>query len=103
MGVGKGRPGRGRQFAINDLRNKTLRDLEQVRIGGSLARRVHGGELTTGLAAWEAARQANYGQGERESACLTDAVDETGLSEEAFPTQCPFTVEQVLDAEYWEE
>lgn len=36
-------------------------------------------------------------------AAWADAVDETGLSEEAFPTQCPFTVEQVLNAEYWGE
>ena len=36
-------------------------------------------------------------------AARADAVDETGLSEEAFPAQCPFTVEQVLDAEYWGE
>ncbi len=36
-------------------------------------------------------------------AARADAVDETGLSEEAFPTQCPFTVEQVLGAEYWGE
>ena len=55
MGVGKGRPWCGRQFAVNDLRNKTLRDLEQVCIGGSFLRRVHGRELTTGLTAGEAA------------------------------------------------
>ncbi len=36
-------------------------------------------------------------------AARADAVDETGLGEEAFPAQCPFTVEQVLDAEYWGE
>ena len=29
------------------------------------------------------------------------AVLETGLPEATFPTQCPFTVEQLLDAEYW--
>lgn len=36
-------------------------------------------------------------------AARADAVDETGLSEEAFPAQCPFTVEQISDAEHWEE
>ena len=61
MGVGERRPWRGRQFAINDLRNKTLGDLEQVGIGGSLPRRVHGRELTTGLTAGEAAPQVNCG------------------------------------------
>jgi hypothetical protein len=29
------------------------------------------------------------------------AVLETGLPETTFPRQCPFTVEQLLDAEYW--
>jgi len=29
------------------------------------------------------------------------AVLETGLPEATFPTQCPFTVDQLLDAEYW--
>ena len=28
-------------------------------------------------------------------------VDETELGEETFAEQCPFTVEQVLDAKYW--
>ena len=37
------------------------------------------------------------------SAARADTVDETGLSEEAFPVQCPFTVGQVLDAGYWGE
>lgn len=32
---------------------------------------------------------------------LADAVDETGLSEETFPAECPFAVEQVLEAEFW--
>ncbi len=36
-------------------------------------------------------------------AARADAVDETGLGEETFPGQCPFTVEQILDAEYWGE
>ena len=30
-----------------------------------------------------------------------DAVDETGLPLPTFPDQCPFTVEQLLDVEYW--
>jgi len=30
-------------------------------------------------------------------------VDETELGEETFVEPCPFTVEQVLDAKYWEE
>ncbi len=36
-------------------------------------------------------------------AARADAVDETGLSEKVFPARCPFRVEQVLDAGYWEE
>jgi len=36
-------------------------------------------------------------------AARADAVDETGLSEETFPTQCPFTAEQVLDTGFWPE
>jgi hypothetical protein len=32
-----------------------------------------------------------------------DAVDETGLSEQTFPEHCPFTAEQVMDAEVWPE
>jgi hypothetical protein len=34
-------------------------------------------------------------------AARADAIDETGLNEETFPAQCPFTAEQVLDAEFW--
>ncbi len=34
-------------------------------------------------------------------AARADAIDETGLSEETFPSQCPFPVEQVLDATFW--
>ena len=30
-----------------------------------------------------------------------DAADETGLPLSTFPDQCPFTVEQLLDVEYW--
>ena len=37
------------------------------------------------------------------SAARADAVDEAGLTEETFPVQCPFTIEQLLDAEYWGE
>jgi len=36
-------------------------------------------------------------------AARADAIDETGLTEDTFPTQCPFTAEQVLDAEFWPE
>jgi Domain of unknown function DUF29 len=36
-------------------------------------------------------------------AARADAIDETGLSEETFSAQCPFTTEQVLDAEFWPE
>jgi hypothetical protein len=36
-------------------------------------------------------------------AARADAIDETGLSENIFPTQCPFTSEQVLDAGFWAE
>jgi hypothetical protein len=36
-------------------------------------------------------------------AARADAFDETGLSENIFPTQCPFTSEQVLDAGFWAE
>ena len=31
------------------------------------------------------------------------AVDETGLSESAFPTECPYTVEQLLDKKFYPE
>ena len=30
-----------------------------------------------------------------------NAADETGLPLSTFPDQCPFTVEQLLDVEYW--
>ena len=36
-------------------------------------------------------------------AARADAIDDTGLTEDTFPTQCPFTAEQVLDAEFWPE
>lgn len=36
-------------------------------------------------------------------AARADALDETGLNEEAFPVPCPFTSEQVLDAGFWPE
>lgn len=35
------------------------------------------------------------------SAARADAIDETELSEETFPSQCPFTMEQVLDGKFW--
>ena len=34
-------------------------------------------------------------------AARADASDETGLTEDSFPTQCPFTAEQVLAAGVW--
>jgi len=34
-------------------------------------------------------------------AARADAVDETGLSEETLPAQCPFTAKQVLDVGFW--
>ena len=36
-------------------------------------------------------------------AAKADAVDETGLTEKTFPAVCPFTREQILDADYWPE
>jgi hypothetical protein len=36
-------------------------------------------------------------------AAQADATDETELSDETFPAHCPFTAEQVLDAEFWPE
>ena len=36
-------------------------------------------------------------------AARADAIDETGLTEDTFPTQCPFTAEQVIDAQFWAE
>jgi hypothetical protein len=35
------------------------------------------------------------------SAARADAVDETGLSEETLPPDCPFSAEQVLDVGFW--
>ena len=35
------------------------------------------------------------------AAARADAVDETGLSEETFPLDCPFSIEQVLDIGFW--
>lgn len=35
------------------------------------------------------------------SAARADAIDETELSEETFPSHCPFTMEQVLDGRFW--
>lgn len=31
------------------------------------------------------------------------AADETGLPEELFPRDCPYTIEQVLDLDFWPE
>lgn len=36
-------------------------------------------------------------------AARADAVDETGLTEDTFPLQCPFTAEQLVDAQFWAE
>jgi hypothetical protein len=36
-------------------------------------------------------------------AARADAVDETALTEDIFPTQCPFTAEQMLNPEFWAE
>lgn len=36
-------------------------------------------------------------------AARADAIDETGLTEDTFPMQCPFTMEQLLAAEFWVE
>lgn len=32
---------------------------------------------------------------------LRDAEKETGLPEQVFPAQCPWTIEQMMDAEFW--
>ena len=34
---------------------------------------------------------------------ISDAVDETGLAESAFPETCPFTPDQVLDRKFLPE
>jgi len=36
-------------------------------------------------------------------AARADAIDETELSENLFPEQCPFTAEQVQDSQFWPE
>jgi hypothetical protein len=35
------------------------------------------------------------------SAARADAIDETELSEETFPSHCPFTTEHILDERFW--
>lgn len=35
------------------------------------------------------------------TAARADAIDETELSENTFPVQCPFTAEQIQDPEFW--
>jgi len=35
------------------------------------------------------------------SYAIMRASEETGLEESRFPTQCPWTLEQVLDADFW--
>ncbi len=37
------------------------------------------------------------------TAARADAIDKAGLSEETFSAQCPFTAEQMLDAEFGPE
>ena len=34
-------------------------------------------------------------------AARADAIDETGLSESIFPEACPFTLEQILNKDFW--
>lgn len=34
---------------------------------------------------------------------ISDAVDETGISEDTFPATCPFTIEQILDLNWLPE
>jgi hypothetical protein len=34
-------------------------------------------------------------------AARADAIDETGLTGDTFPIQCPFTAEQVMDVGSW--
>ncbi|MCU0937487.1 MAG: DUF29 domain-containing protein [Gammaproteobacteria bacterium] len=34
---------------------------------------------------------------------MRSAASETGLPEETFPAECPFTVDQALDQGYWPE
>jgi hypothetical protein len=36
-------------------------------------------------------------------AARVDACDETGLPETAFPQECPWTAEQILDDDFWPE
>ncbi|MFP4280734.1 MAG: DUF29 domain-containing protein [Halochromatium sp.] len=43
----------------------------------------------------EQAREDAYGD------AILAAASETGLAEESFPTQCPFTPEQTLDDNWW--
>lgn len=49
------------------------------------------------------ARQLSQLLDDEYPAARADAIDETGLPEDAFPTQCPFTVEQLVDAQFWAE
>jgi hypothetical protein len=34
---------------------------------------------------------------------IMDAIEETGLSHDRFPTVCPYTAEQILDGEFFPE
>jgi hypothetical protein len=34
---------------------------------------------------------------------IRDAAKETGINEKAFPTECPWTFEQAMNAEFWPE
>lgn len=49
------------------------------------------------------ARQLSQLLDDEYPAARADAIDETGLTEDTFPTQCPFTTEQVMDAQFWME
>lgn len=49
------------------------------------------------------ARQLSQMLDEEYPAAREDAIDETGLGEELFPPECPFTAEQVTDAGFWAE
>ncbi|MGE0826394.1 MAG: DUF29 domain-containing protein [Candidatus Binatia bacterium] len=47
------------------------------------------------------AREVSQLLADEYAAARADAIDETELSEEIIPGQCPFTMEQVLDGKFW--
>lgn len=49
------------------------------------------------------ARQLSQFLDDEYPAARADAIDETELTEDTFPTQCPFTAEQLVDAQFWAE